>query len=442
MGPNGPDDRPLYTIYNIETPLILQPDFPVLANFGFGVGLIGYQFGEAEAVSGGTIPLLLFWQVDGVPPATWRPFVHLEDRWGHRWGQVEPEAYASRDWAVGDKVVQYIEVPVGAGAPAESYQLNVGFFDVASGQAVARFDLNGRYAGSSFPDSRGGCGGGRGSEPPTDTAPNVLDIDVIDGVRIVGSEMGRHPVGNGEPFEVALWWLAEDERPLPPLRVRYELYDGRNVGKILQTAAPVRGSYPSDSWEAPQFVIDRQTLEIPLQVTSGEYRVQARILNEIDDTLAEIDLGPLTVVTSERLFELPSFDEAAEASFGGEIALRGYDWVVDVAEGEGTLTLGWQALTRPVTDYTVFVHILNQDGSCCVWQQDSVPQGGEKRTSLWLDGEVVMDSYRFTLPEGLESGNYEIEVGFYIAASGQRLGVETEMDHTADVVYLRPLVVD
>ena len=87
------------------------------------------------------------------------------------------------------------------------------------------------------------------------------------------------------------------------------------------------------------------------------------------------------------------------------------------------LELVWQAETQLTADYTVFVHVLNADGTCCVWQADAMPRGGAYPTSRWRPGEVVVDAYEISLPEGAEISDYGIEVGLYLAETGQRLGV-------------------
>ncbi len=103
------------------------------------------------------------------------------------------------------------------------------------------------------------------------------------------------------------------------------------------------------------------------------------------------------------------------------------------------LELIWQAETQPTADYTIFVHVLNPDGTCCVWQSDAQPRGGTYPTSRWRPGEVVVDTYEIALPEGTTLGDYEIEVGLYSAETGRRLEVMRDGEAAGDAVRLRPL---
>jgi hypothetical protein len=72
------------------------------------------------------------------------------------------------------------------------------------------------------------------------------------------------------------------------------------------------------------------------------------------------------------------------------------------------------------TDYTVFVHIVDQEG--VIWgQRDAVPQDGESPTSSWELGEIVEDQYELQIDvEGPRNG-YAVELGMYDPGTGERL---------------------
>ncbi len=70
-----------------------------------------------------------------------------------------------------------------------------------------------------------------------------------------------------------------------------------------------------------------------------------------------------------------------------------------------------------------------------------MPRGGTYPTSRWRPGEVVTDPYEITLPADLPPGEYPIEVGLYIAETGQRLAVDGAVPPT-DAVRLTQLRVE
>jgi hypothetical protein len=124
-------------------------------------------------------------------------------------------------------------------------------------------------------------------------------------------------------------------------------------------------------------------------------------------------------------------EQALSFSLGNEVTLWGYD--LEVADGRPggavQVALYWRAEREIEEDYTVFVHLVDADGR--MWgQQDNEPEGGFYRTSFWDQGEVVRDEYQFTISEDAPLGEYQIEVGMYVLASGLRLPVIDEEGQT------------
>jgi len=123
--------------------------------------------------------------------------------------------------------------------------------------------------------------------------------------------------------------------------------------------------------------------------------------------------------------------DAPLAVFGDKVMLLGYHLQGPLLHGATVrLTLFWQAVAAMDTDYTVFVHAVDEDGA--VWAQcDSMPQGGERPTSTWTPGEVVEDECQMTIDvEGPREG-YTLQVGLYEQDSGRRLPVAAGGDSVA-----------
>src|SRR5690606_27085121 len=121
------------------------------------------------------------------------------------------------------------------------------------------------------------------------------------------------------------------------------------------------------------FLRDEINPEFPLRLESGDYRLHLRLLDAAGDTVFTSSLGSVTVEQTERTFRRPEVQYPLAARFASEIELGGYT-IEQLDERRFQLKLLWQALQEPAADYTVFVHVLNQDGSCCLWQQDVMPQ--------------------------------------------------------------------
>jgi hypothetical protein len=318
------------------------------------------------------------------------------------------------------------------------YRLRIGFFDPATGQQLAQLDDSGRYAGNAF--TVDGVPISAGPAPDITPQPPVfLNQPAGSDLTLLGYERAGDRVTAGAATWIALWWQAESTPS--PLTTRIELVRPDDTGLILLNTQPVHNTYPFVSWSAPQLVIDHLAPEVPSNTSPGEYRLRLRLLDGADESVMTADLGPLAVEASDRLFASPGAQYPFEATFGDEIHFLGYD-LEAAGEGRFSLNLIWQALVEPAESYTVFVHVLDQEGVCCVWQQDVLPDQGQRPTDGWLANEIVTDHYMIDLPEDLPPGRYPVEIGLYLPDSGQRLLVEVPALRPSDALILRPLSVE
>jgi hypothetical protein len=149
-------------------------------------------------------------------------------------------------------------------------------------------------------------------------------------------------------------------------------------------------------------------------------------LGQYGHKVAERQFGNLRLALYASDDKTPSATERYldGVRLGDEIELVAYRLSEDALGPGGILrlTLYWQALGQMDQDYTVFTHLI--DSSNRIWaQHDSQPQGGQRPTSQWAEGEVVVDEHELILADDAAAGEYQIEVGMYDWVSGQRLAV-------------------
>ncbi len=435
-GPDGPDGEPTFAVYHRSQSPVPSPSVEANANFGNEATLLGYDLGAAT--SGDTMPVTLYWRVEKPPSGNYVPFLHLEDEWGYRWSQKELSTYPAEQWTAGDVFIQQVEVPIPPGMPPAVYRLRVGLFNPDDGQQLAHLDSARRYAGNSFTidDIRVTDPSLPGTAPEI---PHELNQIASPDLTLLGFERGVETVMTGAPFWLSLWW--EATAPLSAMTTRLELVAPNNVGRILLNSQPVHGTYPFSDWTEPQFIIDHQMPQVPESLPPGDYELRMRLMSDAEDTLMTAGLGKLTVETADRLFNPPKSQFPLAATFGEEISLLGYS-IEKKDPDRYELSLVWQALKEPAKNYTVFVHVLDPDGNCCVWQQDIQPQQGIYPTGRWIAGEVVVDEYVIELPDELSPGNYLVEVGLYLPETGRRLLVRMPGIVDNDALILRPLVAE
>lgn len=121
----------------------------------------------------------------------------------------------------------------------------------------------------------------------------------------------------------------------------------------------------------------------------------------------------------------PRVAKPLRADFDSLIRLRGYD--IDdsniAASGAITMTLQWQSLNPVEEDFTLFIHVLNQQGQT-VAQVDVPPADPNKPTSSWLAEEYKTLIQRIPLPLDLPAGEYTLAIGLYRQSDFSRLSIQ------------------
>jgi hypothetical protein len=88
------------------------------------------------------------------------------------------------------------------------------------------------------------------------------------------------------------------------------------------------------------------------------------------------------------------------------------------------LDLTWQALRQPNRDYTVFMHIFDENGQ--PWgETDARPLDGTLSTLNWRPGQVVEDNKSVQIELAAPPEGFHMELGIYQSATGERALTET-----------------
>jgi len=142
------------------------------------------------------------------------------------------------------------------------------------------------------------------------------------------------------------------------------------------------------------------------------------------------------------LAELPPRASPLAVDFGEQARLLGYELPEEsVRPGEALpLTLYWQALTAMDRDYSVFIHLVDDNG-LIVAQRDSYPAGGNAITSGWPVGAVIPDRHIIPIPMVAPAPcKTRLLVGLYDYESGERLPTADGDNSVAlATVTLRPV---
>lgn len=408
------------------------PELPhqTSADVGGALGVTGYALPTQEP-AGEEAYLLLGWTTGGAQEQALRFFAHLEDAQGHRWAQRDGQGFFADSWQPGDRVVSahVLRLPpwtppveaavrVGVYAPAEQRALMVR----AAGAPEADFLEVGRLR--VLPPAR-----------PAAVEPSPrhrLGRPLGPALTLLGYDLTPEEAAPGSDVGLVLYWhvlaaLPSDARVVVTLS---------RVGAALaaEDHALLAADFPPAAWRPGQALADPHQLHIPAGATAGRWRLGVHLDG------ADAEVGDLAVLTPPRQFTLPPVSHELKARLGEAILLKGYDLEAG-GPGELRLSLVWQALAELRGSYKVFTHLLDA-ANRVVAQRDDLPGGGRLPTSGWAPGQVVRDEYRIPLPADLPPGTYQLEVGMYAPASGQRLPVSQPGQPPGDRVLLQPVTLE
>ncbi len=246
-------------------------------------------------------------------------------------------------------------------------------------------------------------------------------------------------VRQGGDLHVRLYWLA-----LQPLDANYSSFLHLDAPPDYTTWATSDNVHPGDPqavtvlpsshWQTSLYVRDEHRLKVPPDIPPVQYLLRVGLYDQstgkrlkvlADERNAagdSITLQPVRVLRAHPLSP-HQLSHRVDYTLGKQIELVGYELEAadcGVRAAECGLTLYWRAKAAVEKDYTVFVHLVDQEGR--LWGQgDGVPVGGMYPTSAWLPGQLVEDRHMIQVAPDVPSGSYQVRVGLYDPLTLERL---------------------
>jgi hypothetical protein len=418
--PFGPDGVPAFQAYRLRADLPLPDLTPPPAPARSGVlTLLGAA--SAPVFPGAAGEVVLAWEVTAPPPLPdLTPLLQVEDAVGTVLHRAETPFSQTERWQPGEVLLHRLKVAVPPGTPPGRYALRIAWVGRASDQYLS-FVEGGIWAQAGELEVLPPARLWTPDELGIDTA---RQIDLMPGVRLLAWDMDAAArLRPGEDLRLTLYWQGAPGST-PEADIEAVLRAADSPETALWRGQPLAERYPPARWRAGEIVTEPVRWSIPREQAAGVYTLSLRA------GAAVVDLGTVEIVGIPRQFEAPPVETVRVVGLGD--ALRLYGYTLRTEADALRLELVWQTQAAVTTDYTVFVHLLDTAGHI-VRQRDVMPVDNTYPTRLWAAGEYVYDVHVF---DDLPPGAYQVRVGLYDAATGQRLPLETG----GDALDLEPVI--
>ena len=265
------------------------------------------------------------------------------------------------------------------------------------------------------------------TEAQLSSESNALDVQIADGVRLVGYKLDSNWAIPGQTLQARLFWSAfGDPAKRQDPQVRLEIVNEEDISLAAVTTWPVQSLSP-DVWSPDDIYVPLATLTLPPEELSDTLRLTASPIHrstDEQDAPQRILLHELSTYGRSTLTDPDQVPNPRREELAGMIGLAGFDVSPEIASPGDTILvdLYWDVREQPPADYTAFVHLLNGQGDL-VSQLDRLAGGNVAPSSSWLAGQMIRDRYPVKIPEGTPPGTYTLEAGLYIWPSLDRLPV-------------------
>ena len=277
--------------------------------------------------------------------------------------------------------------------------------------------------------------------PSIATAEQIADADKVnirfgDAIELIGMQLNANGIAPGESGELTLFWKPLGETR-PDLYLKLRVLDAAN-NKVYTTETWPLPSSSTAIWENDAIYTTRHDLDILPTAVIGPGIIEITLQQGKDgETLAtESSLSPILFIgqKSNTNITLSDIPYPQQAVLDNRISLLGYDLQTPTTDSPVlNLTLYWQIDQSLPENYTVFVHVVDENGRLLT-QQDSQPNQGQYPTATWDTKTIIQDSYAIPFP--FNDQPYAVQIGMYAWPNLERLPVTQNGSPSGDAIIL------
>jgi hypothetical protein len=253
-----------------------------------------------------------------------------------------------------------------------------------------------------------------------------LEASFGEAIHLLGYDVPSDTVRAGDAAEVTLYLTASQpvERNAV-LQVQLKSagpYDDTLLANVRTW--PGGGNYPTTAWQPGEVIVERYEIPLPADVPELQlWDLRLVFTDGETDALLPVQVGGVSGASYVNLTKLriepikdsevpegallaapPSFGPAREVTLAGARTARQGDVLC--------ADLWWRVRGALQEDYTVFVHLLDEQGRL-IAAGDERPRRGAMPTQYWREGDLIVDQYCMSLPDERSLDDYHIGLGFY-----------------------------
>ena len=222
--------------------------------------------------------------------------------------------------------------------------------------------------------------------------------------------------------------------------VRLQLVDEQGSVWAERRGEPCGGWCPTDDWSGNAFVQDQHALVIPPGTPPGAYRLEVAWLPldggsplQAEQNGHRADRVSLTEVMilpdglPQEPWDLPN---PLQVTFGGEVALLGYEPALAQVQPGGSLLLEthWRAEGAPSADHALVMELVDDSGQVAATLSSVLTPSYP--TSRWQPGQYLRGQQRLYLPGTLAPGRYSLRIAL-VSPEGERLAAAGQASRPA-----------
>ena len=243
-------------------------------------------------------------------------------------------------------------------------------------------------------------------------------------IKLLATEVNNFT--NGQPNKITTYWqaLTDVEKDyIVSTELIVPLIDRWEKTASVETY-PGRGLAPTGGWRKGEIYRDEVVLEttterngpaaafLHVQLLDGEQVLPASQEEQRVETRGG---GSVIIYPEKPLAPPPEVRLETPVNFGGIFDLIAVS--TNRVEDGLYLTLWWQAQAETDQAYTIFAHLLDENGQV-VAQSDAMPDAGRSPTSIWQPGDVIRDLHWLPAPASFAGS---LLIGAYLLETLERL---------------------